>query len=633
MNNVKTYKYGILPPLNNIDLIKDQMYKSHLYYNKLIEIEIEKRKYIRSIIREDPEIQHLNLKLTNSKILENNIIKEIKNQHSIMKQRLSTQTDKEDLKKAKKESQDYLHFLIEKQKEIRNSKNYKLKFKEIKEKNSIKVKEARENSEIYWGTYFLTENAVDMARSMPIFNGSEDNDPKFVKWKNKGSIGVSLQNINKAKNKKSGIGSVKDGISISEIFGSYTKVSNKKELFCNHLIHIDPPNENAWFAEKRAIRRKNSKTILHFRIGSTDKKKPIWAQFPMIMHRPLPDNGRIKNASIHMKKVGTTEEWSLIIVVDMSDVITNPRIIKNNSIAVDLGWRQISDELRVAKWRDENNNIGEIKLNFNIINSIKKSTEIRSIRDKNFNEIKYKFINWLKNNKHPDWLKEKTNNLNQSRSLIKLVNLVKFWKNNRFNGDQEIFGVSGVWNKETKTLSIGTGLLGWMYKEIHLLNWIVNQRDKALKYRKEEYRKIAAELADKYKTLILEDFDLYKVSQKAKVEDDDDNQKARSNRTIAAPGEFREILVNAFNSRSGKVIKINPAYTSKICYLCNSKETLDNSIHIHTCSNCKQTWDRDDNATANILNCGLLMIKNNISNNGIIKETRHQRRNNAKMNK
>ena len=142
----------------------------------------------------------------------------------------------------------------------------------------------------------------------------------------------------------------------------------------------------------------------------------------------------------------------------------------------------------------------------------------------------------------------------------------------------------------------------------------------------------------------MEDFDLSDVAQKAEPDEEEDNQKGRSNRTLASPSEFRLAIVNAFLARQGEVIKIDPKGTSYTCHLCNTYQKLDHTTIYHTCSNCNQTWDREDNATANLLKryCERLSGEENAggarkdeNNNEIkgVQETRYQRRNRAKQEK
>ena len=58
-------------------------------------------------------------------------------------------------------------------------------------------------------------------------------------------------------------------------------------------------------------------------------------------------------------------------------------------------------------------------------------------------------------------------------------------------------------------------------------------------------------------------------------------------------------ITEMVESNGGRVMKVNPAYTSQLCHRCGT--TLDAShYHTPTCSVCRVGWDRDENAAANI---------------------------------
>jgi hypothetical protein len=40
------------------------------------------------------------------------------------------------------------------------------------------------------------------------------------------------------------------------------------------------------------------------RLGSDEHKKPIWATFPAVIHRPLPPDARIMSATITRRRLG-----------------------------------------------------------------------------------------------------------------------------------------------------------------------------------------------------------------------------------------------------------------------------------------------------------------------------------------
>jgi len=64
-------------------------------------------------------------------------------------------------------------------------------------------------------------------------------------------------------------------------------------------------------------------------------------------------------------------------------------------------------------------------------------------------------------------------------------------------------------------------------------------------------------------------------------------------------GMIVDRITDMVESNSGRVMKVNPAYTSQLCHKCNIK--LDMTYyHIPICLSCRVGWDRDENAAANI---------------------------------
>ena len=64
-------------------------------------------------------------------------------------------------------------------------------------------------------------------------------------------------------------------------------------------------------------------------------------------------------------------------------------------------------------------------------------------------------------------------------------------------------------------------------------------------------------------------------------------------------GMIIDRITDMVESNGGRVMTVNPAYTSKKCHRCG--ESLDmTDYHTPTCSICRVGWDRDENAAANI---------------------------------
>ena len=58
-------------------------------------------------------------------------------------------------------------------------------------------------------------------------------------------------------------------------------------------------------------------------------------------------------------------------------------------------------------------------------------------------------------------------------------------------------------------------------------------------------------------------------------------------------------ITDMVESNGGRVMTVNPAYTSQLCHKCNTKLDLS-AYHTPICTSCCVGWDRDENAAANI---------------------------------
>lgn len=193
-------------------------------------------------------------------------------------------------------------------------------------------------------------------------------------------------------------------------------------------------------------------------------------------------------------------------------------------------------------------------------------------------------IQWMESHKAPDWLKEMTAP-KPATATSKAKGGLKHWRQHgplalvalRWVEEIGIEKVRGLWaqwrayrddlNEDYYTTDrselnewlnskgvtsefecMGIWLEWWRCKDRHLLQWSANSQRKALENRKDQYRVKAAQLATRYKTVVLHDFDLAEAA-KRKTPDQDENElhrQARYQRVAACPSQFKEALRLAF---------------------------------------------------------------------------------------
>ena len=597
---IRVYRYGLpLGPTVNAELVRQQIRNSHHYRNTLTEIERARRASMRELLSAQGNTKELEQTVADAKNAELEIVQQIKSARSDSRKKDESQELKERLAAARILSKAARQNLFEQRRQLREDASLQAAKDAIDERAAEARRNARAKCDVFWGTYLLIEDADQASRKIPLYDGAEPNDPRFTRFTGEGRIGVQLQG----------------GLPIAKLFENDTR------------IQVNSVSENAWHAAKSGDRRRAMRTILRMRIGS-EGRAPIWAEWPMIMHRRIPDGSILKGAVVNLRKVGPREQWWVTITAELPEA--KFRTCGRGTVAVDLGWRQFEDGLRVAAWGTtgestvhnvtyngrigKESSSGELRLPFDVIAQIRKADELRSIRDTAFDIAKMRLANFLTINSNvPEWLKTETLKIDKWRSQGRLAGLVNRWKKEveaRIEIRKEV--VNGSIRKLVASIqasqdpamnSILRELEEWRLHDYHLWEWESAQRKKALGHRREIYRIFAYELARRFETLVLEDFDLREIAKKQDVEDvSSDNQTSRSNRQLAAVSELRLCLINAFGGRGGTIEKVSSKDTTITCNNCGHVEKFDAATYVAAgCNQCGNITDQDVRAWRNML--------------------------------
>lgn len=397
---------------------------------------------------------------------------------------------------------------------------------------------------------------------------------------------------------------------------------------CNDSYEYD--NDTRWNTN-RDRRTKTSATLL-FRIGTGDNSKQVRCKVKI--HRKIPSDMAVKYAAIRGEKHGPTIKYDLLLTLEgphfNSFILDNGEVVErlsnNETIALDVGWRWDADTIRSGcVGNDKAHEM--IYVPKKIISDIAKSNHIRSVRDGMFDEAKIIFAKILAISENPALKNDGQyiHNTKSPRKLVKIINkyrqidntkeLWKEWRKERLENNKPLFPKlkDNSLDKDTveelynwfASKGIGKGverhwlcLEWWARQNRHLYQMETNIKTKALKYRKEEYRKVAKRYARNGYRLCIEDFDKSKVA----TQEERINKTANSNRVIAATSELTGAFENALSKES--VVKISPENTSCTCYKCgynlSSDANYDPGKVEYICPECKCKWDRDVNAVINM---------------------------------
>ncbi|HEY6459543.1 MAG TPA: hypothetical protein VIY73_05305, partial [Polyangiaceae bacterium] len=305
-------------------------------------------------------------------------------------------------------------------------------------------KNAYEHSGVYWGQRALVDEAAgDSFGDLGLYDAAgEPNDPRFPRWTGDGSVGLQI------------IG----GLSAAALHGCQ-----------DTRLRLRAPDARAWQGDRpdgRARcadrRRYGSTAELSLRIGSAGAggREPVWARWICDMDRPLPAGASVVWATVHVRQRGPHSEWWLCLTLKVpgeawaKDAGKPAR--KGGAVALDLGWRIEGEKLRVAAWADEHGGRGLVHLDAATLSLLLSPAKLRGQQDDEFNGARLALRWWLtyedearstgdrepiQTGAVPDWLREAIAEMSAWKNPGRLVRVWQHWQDNRFEGDESVFGM------------------------------------------------------------------------------------------------------------------------------------------------------------------------------------------------
>lgn len=346
------------------------------------------------------------------------------------------------------------------------------------------------------------------------------------------------------------------------------------------------------FVRDLAHRERPGRRLLEarIRVNSDDKGKPVWLHLPVILHRPLPQEGVIQQVQVFRERIGFSVRWRIMFTVREPQRNDAPDVSGRPTVAIDLGWRRFPGEgIRVAAWHDSTGAQGEVRLSERWFTAWDLIERLRSHRQVQFNAARDALAAWLSASPQvPEHLRNSLSHLHSWLNPSRLYSVVWQWKDQRFPGDEVGYSLAETWRQRDR----------------HLGEWEAHQRRNLLDHRLDVYRNFAAKIARTYGSVHVEDFDLRPV---AEVRTDRAKGKelpapARRGRFYVAPSIFRLALKNACG-REGVPVRVVPAaYSTQQCAYCGAVEDFDAAKQLwHQCTSCGTEWDQDDNAALVLL--------------------------------
>jgi len=622
----RIYSYRCLPPIIEADRVEQQFQLGHQYRNALVEVERRLRDRLREVQLKDSIVGDLlrcyedadaavsdaydDLRAAKSGVADPDLSAE-RDQLAIAKELRAVFS--EELRAAKAERTEQLV----------------PGYTAVREKAFTERKTARRDfidRGLRTGTYDRVENSIKQAVK------TTRRPLHFERYDGTGSIGTQLIGAS------SGVRTAIDpsaagirGMTVNELLSCQDP---RLRLGAPGAADAHPRPEVASVAWSdvsklgRNLRRHAARTYVDLRIGSNTDRSPIFARFPVTLHRPLPKDAVIKWAYVVRKRVGRHYEWRFQVTIESEMFRACPVAIGEGTCAIDLGWRRLFDSegnqvgLRVGYVVDETGREREILAPDRLVSGMAKVDDLAAIRDKEFDAVRDRLVEWLRDRETPEWMKDRIAGLAQWRAPRKLQALVDAWTGTDWSAWRAARAVGkkcnpsdfrSKMNRIDGDTAIISSLQAWARQDRHLQNWQEHQRDRLIAHRRETWRVVAAELTGRYATILIENginqnesMALPEIDgwERPAPEDGDpsDGRDQRRMSRLAAPGELRAEIIKAAPKRGARVEAKEAVDSTRECTWCSSVESFDAAAAIeHTCSSCGRTWDQDANACRNLL--------------------------------
>ena len=554
----RIYEYGLRAPTQEGARVSDQIWLAHRYRNLLCEIERRRREAVAAVLAAHPTIEPLSaavdLLATEAEAADLAIRaarKTSRSRSDTVADRSALRDLRVRLKRARAEMRDA-------KRALRDDAPIQAQIAAVNEVDHCARLKARAECGVHWGSYLLIENAAIQAAKTAI---KERTMPQFSAWDGNGAVGVQIQG----------------GISVAEVHaGTDTR------------LQIDAVPEAAWTGT-RGDRRRLGRTTLRMRVGS-EGRAPIWAVWPMVMHRPLPAGAVLKGARVIRRRHGwrsrgSHDTWHLQITVVLPDEYrTEP--CGTGMVAVHPGWRQVAGGLRIGYVLGDDGHERELLLDDSVAPRIASADAIHGHRDDAIEALRPALSAWLAGRDLPEWLAEQSRYLPMWRATSRFARLEARWRTERFAGDDEGYAMLDSWRR----------------RDAHLYAYEDGRRDRALGHRREVYRRLAAELARRYEVLVLSDTDYRQLARRPRTEDERAAwDAANGQRHLAAVSTLTEACRQAFRARGGRIVTVASLDLTRTCHVCGAIVSWDQAAYVYATCACGATWDQDANAAHNSL--------------------------------
>lgn len=595
---MRVYAYGARPPIEGADLVEQQFWLAHIYQRVLVLLERRRRDLVERLYRhacpDEWEAYDAAAKAAEAAAQTMRLSRDTGGETLDAEERVERKRLADAAKAALDEARQHEIVVRQAWKTARKRATHCLRPRLKMIDNGVKARQkfaynAAGSVGLAWGTRLKVGESVERAAEMSAKIGAM---PHLPRNDGSGMIVVQLQG-------DSGIGE-KKGLAPKNALGEsdtrfrleyvdakkWKEVQGRSSVVSRKGVKLLQPKPKS----RRTVRRKaeGHYAIAHLRVGS-DGRAPIWAKWPVILHRRIPEDAPIKWAQMHARREGPRIRWQLNVTIDLEVRALRSQTTRGKrvpTLAVNLGWRSFEDGgLRVAFAVGSDGHEEEIRVPNDYIDGVEHVASLRSIRDGNFERMKTHLVTWIKKDEErPAWLIEEARYVDRWRRQAKLVHLISMWRSRRFAGDRT------EWKN----------LISWQKQDRHLWFWECDERAKLLRMRRDFYREVAARWATKYARVLVTDMDLRDFATLLPPEEGpkSEGKIPRVLQRLAAPSELRSAMKNACSTRGSFFKEVDGLFKTQTCNACGLVAVVKD---LRRRCECGALWDQDANHCRNLL--------------------------------
>lgn len=408
---IKNYVYGAEAPLTRVKEINDQFHLMHKYRNALVEDDLDRRKASDAVVRAHcPELVAKEKEALDAQALKQAVVDEVKRQNKQASVDAARAAGRQKGAKATVAASPALRAEYARLDAITDAlwdevnalraAGYKLPavkedLKPINKWHADNRKRLRAASGLYWGNYLAVEDAAE--------SFGEGAPPEFNSWHDLTHHRVAVQPQSEVVGHEEVPVTDEEGDPVMDRKTGRQKVKRvpvKKmglgvdTLFAGTDTRLQAVPRDLPAGQRRdsSRARKRQYVTLRFRVGThavpvvdvvdgrevprtrrnpetgekeqVTRDRPLFADVPVLMHRPLPEGARIKWAYLFRRLIGTQYRWSVMFTVDIPDPGYRHKDAAARGVcAVAFKAERLADgSVRVARWAGDDGRSGEVVL-------------------------------------------------------------------------------------------------------------------------------------------------------------------------------------------------------------------------------------------------------------------------------